>query len=284
MQNRVAALVAILSCNAALAQAPPLLPDASNEQIVAHLRYHEAQQTTTDALARHFPNLDRERAYEIQWTRLEAALENARQAGWKLGWTRKTDDGAPLDPILGHYMPDRVYAEDEDVSAGTFTGGTAFAEPEIVFYLDRDLPGPHVTRADVMDAVGTIGIAMEFVNWRVEEPRTREHAIADNGIAAGVVLADGRFAPDDVDFSAMTGTVTVNDEDASSGPATSIMGVDPVAGVVWAANELIRYGRHLEAGQFVVSGTVAPPLPVSAGDRAEVRFDGLGSLLVRFVD
>ena len=47
---------------------------------------------------------------------------------------------------------------------------------------------------NIVDAIEGVGVAMEFVNWRAEEPRTREHAIADNGIAVGVVLADRRPA------------------------------------------------------------------------------------------
>ena len=274
----------ILLCGQAAGQAPALTADASNEDIVAHMLYHEANQTTTDALAQNFPDMDRERAYAIQWTRLDAATKTGTLRGWKLGWTRATDDGAPLDPILGHYMGDRVYPEGQPVSTRTFTESVSNAEPEIVFYLREDLRGPEVTRDDVIKATAAIGIAMEFVNWRVVEPRTRAHAIADNGIASGVILGEGRFDLADVDFKAMNGTVIVNGDESSTGPATSIMGVDPIEGMVWAANEMILRGRYLRAGEFVVSGTVTPPLPVTTGDAAKIRFDGLGSIEATFVE
>ena len=107
--------------------------------------------------------------------------------------------------------------------------------------------------------------------------------IADNGIAAGVVLGKARFSLDEIDFQNVTGTVNVNNSETSSGPATSIMGIDPVAGLVWAANELPKWGMHLKAGDFIVSGTVCVPLPVSAGDTATIAFSGLDSLQVDFV-
>ena len=66
--------------------------------------------------------------------------------------------------------------------------------------------------------------------------------------------------------------------------ATRIMGRDPIEGLVWAANELPKYSMHLEAGQFIVSGTVCPPLPVSAGDRASVAFTAMGSLNATLVE
>lgn len=260
-----------------------LTPSSTDAEIMQHLYQHELNQAQTDALGKHFPDLSRERAYRIQRLRLTEHSKTDEHVGWKLGWTRLAEPGGLLDPIVGHYMASRVYKEGEPVSTRYFTAGTAAAEPEIVFYLEKDLPGPVVTREEVIDAIGSVGIAMEFVNWRVTEPRTREHAIADNGIAAGVVLANARFDLEDLDFPNMSGTVTVNGEETSSGPTTSIMGEDPIAAMVWAANELPKWGMHLKAGDFVVSGTVCVPLPVSAGDKATISFDGMGSLSAEFV-
>lgn len=59
---------------------------------------------------------------------------------------------------------------------------------------------------------------------------------------------------------------------------------DPLAALVWAANELPKWGMHLKAGEFVLSGTVCPPLPVRAGDSAIVSFTSLGSVSAAFVD
>jgi 2-keto-4-pentenoate hydratase len=273
-----------LLATAALAQDPVSLTSSSNNQDIAHhLYYHEMNQTQTGELATHFPDLSRERAYAIQRGRLNEHSESDEHVGWKLGWTRRYEGDGGLDPIMGHYMSKRVYAEGKPVSTRYFTEGSAAAEPEIVFYLKKDLKGPVVSLADVIDAIDSVGIAMEFVNWRVTEPRTREHAIADNGIAAGVVLGDARFALDDLDFSAIEGRVTVNGEETSSGKATSIMSEDPLAALVWAANELPKWGMHLKAGDFIVSGTVCIPLPVSAGDTAEIEFTGLGALQATFV-
>jgi 2-keto-4-pentenoate hydratase len=262
----------------------PLTPASSDADIVAHMMQHERNQTQTDALAVNFPDLTRERAYAIQELRLaQTASDDDAHAGWKLGWTRATP-GEELDPIMGHYLQSRAFPGGEPVSTRFFTQGMAAAEPEIVFYLNKDLPGPTVTRDEVIDAIDGAGIAMEFVNWRALEPRTREHAIADNGIAAGVILGDRRFDVGDLDFTQIEGSVTVNSAETSTGRATVIMGVDPIEGLVWAANELPKYGMHLQAGQFVVSGTVTVPLVVSAGDAASIAFTGMGALNAVFVE
>ena len=280
-------LAVVLLGSAAIAQdsAVPvaLSSGSSNQEIAHHLYHHEMNQTQTGELAVHFPDLSRERAYAIQRARLDEHSEQDEHVGWKLGWTRSYEGDGGLDPIVGHYMSKRVYAEGKPVSTRYFTAGSAAAEPEIVFYLKKDLKGPVVSKADVIDAVESVGIAMEFVNFRTTEPRTREHAIADNGIAAGVVLGEEKFALDNLDFSVIEGRVTVNGEKTSSGMATSIMSEDPLAALVWAANELPKWGMHLKAGDFVVSGTVCIPLPVKAGDTAEIEFTGMGALQATFI-
>jgi 2-keto-4-pentenoate hydratase/nuclear transport factor 2 (NTF2) superfamily protein len=263
----------------------PLTPDSGDADIVAHMLQHEKNQTQTDALSINFPDLTRERAYAIQRLRREqTASDSDPQVGWKLGWTRLAEPDAVLDPIVGHYIKSRVHKVGEPISTRYFTAGTAYAEPEIVFYLNKDLPGPTVTREEVIAAIDKVGIAMEFVHWRAMEPNTLQHAIADNAIAAGVVLADKRFNVSDLDFTQIEGSVIVNSAETSTGKATNIMGVDPIEGLLWAANELPKYGMHLKAGQFIVSGTVCVPLPVSAGDSATIAFTGMGSLNAIFVE
>lgn len=263
----------------------PLTPDSSDADLVAHMMQHEKNQTQTDALAVNFPDLTREHAYAIQRLRLDQTVSDSDPlVGWKLGWTRLAEPNEVLDPVVGHYLQSRVHAPGQPISTRYFTAGTVFAEPEIVFYLNEELPGPTVTRAEVIEAIGAVGIAMEFVGWRTKEPPTREQAIVDNGIAAGVVLAERRYNVSDLDFTQIEGSVTVNSAEISTGRATSIMGEDPIEGLVWAANELPKYGMHLKAGQFIVSGTVTRALPVSAGDSATVAFTGMGLLSATFVE
>ena len=261
-----------------------LSAESTDEQIMRHMAQHELNQKRTGALAEFFPVMSRDRAYAIQRLRLADRTQTSEQIGWKLGWTRKESPEIELDPIVGHYTADRVYEEGEPLSTRYFTEGTASAEPEIVFYLKKDLPGPVVSREELIEAIDTVGIGMEFVAWRMTSPFTREHAIIDNGIAAGAVHGEGRFQLADIDFTKVTGRVVVNNSEESEGPTTSIMGEDPGAGLLWAANELPKWGMHLRAGDFVYSGTVCPPLPVKAGDSATVSFTGLGSVSVDFIE
>jgi len=259
-------------------------PDATDAEIMEHLYEAELEQTATDALTTHFPDLTRERAYAIQKLRLTHREQTSRRIGWKIGWSRQAEPDEVLDPVVGHVMEDRLFPEDEPLSTQHFVNGSTGAEAEVVFYINKDLPGPMVSAEDVAAAVESVGAAMEFVSGRLTMPHEREHAIADNVYGAGVVLGDERFQLDDVDFAAETGQVEVNGEIIEQGPATSIMGSDPFAALVWIANELPKWGMQLRAGDFVVTGTVCVPPPVKAGDHARVIFTNLGTVSVDFVE
>ncbi len=275
---------ALAACSTEAPDAGGLSPESSDEAIMLHMLEVAAGQGQTDQIAANFPNIERERAYRIQRMRLDHSKAGAEHVGWKLAWTRQAEPGDVLDPAVGHYMSDRVYSEDEPVPTEFFTNGTTNAEPEIVFYLKDDLPGPVVTEEELIAAIDSVGVGLEFVNWRLTEPGTREHAILDNGIAVGVVLGAERYPLDAIDINAQMGRVEVNGTEVSEGPATSLMGEGPIAAMLWAANELPKYGMQFEAGQFVFSGTVTIPLPVSAGDSATVSFTDLGSVSATFVE
>jgi 2-keto-4-pentenoate hydratase len=52
--------------------------------------------------------------------------------------------------------------------------------------------------------------------------------------------------------------------------------------VAWLANALAAAGRQLDAGTFVLSGSLAPAVPAQAGDAFTVEFDRLGTVSVAF--
>ena len=174
-----------------------LSPSSSDAEIMEHLYRAELEQKTTDALTSHFPEMTRDRAYAIQKLRLAHREQSSRRVGWKIGWSRLANPDDELDPVVGHVMEDRLFPEGEPLSTRYFVEGTTGAEAEVVFYLNKDLPGPEVSAEQVADAVEAVGVAMEFVSGRLTQPHEREHAVADNVYGAGVVLGAQRFELDD---------------------------------------------------------------------------------------
>lgn len=255
-----------------------LTADSSDEEIAAHMLATRRAGRTTRALADLFPDLTRERAYAIQQATL-AAQGELSQVGWKIGWSRVLDPRTPTDPIFGYVLDSDVFQSGDSVPASRLVGGSAGIEAEVVVWVDRDLPGPSYRRADIEAVVTRIAPAIELVSSRLPAPNSHDQAIADDVYHAGVVLGDPLDLAG-VDLSNAQGHVAINAEDRGQGTTGSIMGRDPIEAVVWLANELPKYGRHLRAGDFVLTGTVLSPPAASAGDHATVTFATLGTVEV----
>ena len=272
----------LVEAEAPVAVIEPLSPDSTDEEILAHMLMIEQRGVVSVELSRHFPNLDRDRAYAIQRMRLERKMPNDPQVGWKIGWSRQTDPRVGIDPVFGHILVSNVFSASEPIPTDRFVDGRALVEAEVAVWLRQDLPGPMVTRDDVLGAVAEVGGVIELLSPRVgpdgDGPNTHDHGIVDNVFHIGVVFGETRAQAGDVDWPAERVTVEVNGEAMGEGRTTYVMGRDPIAGVVWLANELIAHGDHLEDGDVVITGTVVTPPPVGAGGSARLVFSTLGTV------
>ena len=260
----------------------PLTPDATDEVLLEHLLAIERQGVVSAELVRHFPDLDRERAYRLQRMRLERKEATDARVGWKIGWSRQTDPRVSIDPVFGHILMSNVYQPGQPVPTDGFVNGQALVEAEVAVWLNQDLPGPAVTRDDVMGAIQEVGGVIELLNPRVgadgEATYTHDHGIADNVFHIGVMFGDQRAPAGEIDWAGERVSLEVNGEARAEGRMSYVMGRDPAQGVVWIANELLKYGYQLRAGDVVITGTVVEPPPIGAGDAARLTYSTLGTV------
>jgi 2-oxopent-4-enoate/cis-2-oxohex-4-enoate hydratase len=52
--------------------------------------------------------------------------------------------------------------------------------------------------------------------------------------------------------------------------------------VAWLANTLGQRGIALQAGEIILSGSLGPLLPATAGDRFELELEALGNASIAF--
>jgi len=50
----------------------------------------------------------------------------------------------------------------------------------------------------------------------------------------------------------------------------------------WLANQLANFGRALEAGQRVITGSFTKPLPIKQGEYWETYFSSVGTVSATF--
>jgi 2-keto-4-pentenoate hydratase len=85
----------------------------------------------------------------------------------------------------------------------------------------------------------------------------------------------------DLDLAAVTVDVSVNGAHQERARGAEVLG-SPVASVAWLANKLAQYGRRLEAGQRIMSGSFTRQYGLARGDRVEARFDPVGTVSADF--
>ncbi len=230
------------------------------------------------------PDITIEDAYAIQQRMMARRLQaGERVVGKKIGVT-----SAAVMNMLGVYQPDfgwltdaMVYNEGEAIAASTLIQPKA--EGEIAFVLKKTLKGPGVTAADVLAATEGVMACFEIVDSRIQGWKIKiQDTVADNASCGVFVLGDRLVDPRDVDLVTCGMVLEKNGEIVATGAGAAALG-HPANAVAWLANTLGAHGIALEAGEVVLSGSLAIMVPVVAGDTLRVTIGGIGGCSVRFI-
>jgi 2-oxopent-4-enoate/cis-2-oxohex-4-enoate hydratase len=224
-------------------------------------------------------------AYGISRRTLERrTLAGERVVGRKIGVTSEAVQKM-LDvhqPDLGTLTDAMMFADGAEIPIDRLLIQPR-AEGEIAFVLGRDLVGPDVTEADVIAATRCVRPCFEIVDSRIHNWRIRiQDTVADNASSGVFVLGTGEGDPRALDLKACKISIRKNGAPLSEGIGAAALG-SPAYCVAWLAKTLSRFGIPLRAGEVVLSGSLVPLEPVSAGDRMDLMLEGVGSARVRFV-
>ena len=243
-----------------------------------------SQRRVLEPLSTRYPDISIADAYAVQQHMLARRIAaGERVVGKKIGVTSK----AVMD-MLGVFQPDfgwltdgMVFNEGEAVPASSLIQPKA--EGEIAFLLKKTLQGPGVTAADVLAATEGVMACFEIVDSRIRDWKIKiQDTVADNASCGVFVLGDRLVDPRDVDLSTCGMVLEKNGEIVATGAGAAALG-HPANAVAWLANTLGAHGIALEAGEVVLSGSLAAMVPVKAGDNLRVTIGGIGSCSVRFV-
>ncbi|MDX1498104.1 MAG: 2-oxopent-4-enoate hydratase, partial [Salinisphaeraceae bacterium] len=75
--------------------------------------------------------------------------------------------------------------------------------------------------------------------------------------------------------------VEKNGEHIAQGLGSAVQG-HPATAVAWLANTLGEFGIPFLAGELILSGSLAPLLPIAPGDRFTMTIEGIGSAAIGF--
>ncbi len=242
-------------------------------------------QSTLAPLSGRHPEMSVEDAYRVSQCMLEHRLAaGERVVGKKIGVTSK-----PVQDMLGVFQPDFGFLTDamvfEDGADIPIAGHLIQprAEGEIAFRLKADLQGPGVTEADVLAATDTIIPCFEIVDSRIENWNIKiQDTVADNASCGVYVLGKNEVDPRDFDLPNLHMSIYKNGEFLSEGLGSAVQG-NPLTAVSWLANTLGEFGIPFKADEVILSGSLAPLIPVVAGDHMRLELAGIGECSCQFV-
>lgn len=229
------------------------------------------------------PEMSLELAYAVQQRMIARRREaGPRVIGKKIGLTSKVvQDMLGVDqPDFGYLLSDMVCSDGDAIPAGALIAPRI--EGEIAFVLRHTLTGPGITSADVLRATEFVAPCFEVVDSRIRDWKIRiQDTVADNASAGMFVLGGTVADPRDVDLALCGMVLERNGEVVATGAGAAALG-SPVNAVAWLANRLGQLGIALEAGEVILSGSLAAMLPARPGDSFRCTIGGIGSVSTRF--
>jgi 2-keto-4-pentenoate hydratase len=221
---------------------------------------------------------------------------NAQLADWRkriaagdgrLGW--KVAFGTPAimetlkisAPLTGFLLRRNLLPSGGSVSLKGWS--KPIAEPEIAVHMGKDLAAG-ADHAAVADAIGALGSAIELVDPSMTpQPDNLETVLAADIFQRHVVLGEPSKARAGGSVAGLVATIFRNGVESGSTK-------DPEANTgklierVWnVANTLAAFGEKLSAGDVIITGSVLPPVPLSASDqRFSFTLAPLGEVSINF--
>lgn len=234
----------------------------------------------------HFPPVLRgrfslEEGYRVQMELLALELQAGdRQAGWKVGLTAKAiqQQVGVHERVFGHLL------ESGELPSGTVLKSTELIQPhfenELCVTLGETLRGPGVTIAQARAAISGVAPAVEVVEKRGDFIKDMPLALADNAEQKSFVTGPVTSPLSPALELAATGLELWIDGALVEQAAGHAVMEGPEGSLAWLANKLSDFGRALEAGSKVITGSFTRQYPGVAGQRYEARFTPFGSVII----
>ncbi|RLL43741.1 4-oxalocrotonate decarboxylase [Oceanobacillus piezotolerans] len=256
------------------------------EIIAKELLQAEKSRTAVNQFVEKYPELNEELAYQVQerLVEMKEKEENTKRVGWKLGLTSKAKQEmmGVHEPSYGVLLESMQVNEGEPISIAPFIH--AKAEPEIAFILNKELIGPHVSVADVLDTTQFVAPAIEIIDSRFYGYKfTLADAVSDNSSSSRFIIGERFYSPKDVDLKRMGFVYRQNGEVVATGAGAAVMG-HPARAIAWLANKLYRVGKSLKPGEVILSGSLSAAIEISPKDQFTASFDGIGSVSAIFTE
>jgi 2-oxo-3-hexenedioate decarboxylase len=254
------------------------------EELAEYLEDCELQAKEATKITDRFPDMDFDDAYDIQFAIRRRKLDRGnRISGLKVGLTsrakmKQMGVETPIYGFLADYFdrPDGGEVETDQLIHPK-------VEAELAFVTKAPLKGPGCHIGNVLAATDFVIPAVEIIDSRYENFRfDLASVIADNASSSRYVLGGQMAAPGDLDMRTLGVVMEKNGQVVELGAGAAVLG-HPAASVALLANMLGERDEEIPAGTLILTGGITAAVAVEQGDSVNVRYQGLGSVGMRFV-
>ncbi len=223
-------------------------------------------------------------AYRVQLALIERhAACGQNQAGWKVGVTARAirEQFGLNEPVFACLFQHARWP-----SGGTWPLADLYLpgwENELCLIAGERLAGPGITPARAACAIAHLAPAMEIIETRGPNTHDGMHLmLADNGQQRAFVTGVERPFDPKIDLGTASVEIFVDGVWQEKAPGSAVMDSGPLASVAWLANKLAAFGRAIEPGQAIMTGSFTRQYKLDRPMAIEARFTPVGSVTARF--
>lgn len=219
-----------------------------------------------------------ERQLDIRQLRI---IAGDKPLGWKVGFgSEKAMAQLGIEAPLVGFVTDRVMLPSQStVSVEGWMN--AAAEPEVALFLGRDLLAG-ASRGDAREAIAAVGPAIELVDVNlIAAADTVEDILAANIFNRHVIVGQADELRAGCNLDGLVGHVYRDDEEIATVSDLEALTGDLLDIVRHVADLLGAFEKRLRAGEFLIMGSIVPPLWVSQTETIRYRLDPVDTLEVQ---
>lgn len=260
------------------------LAQADIENLAEHLENAELEAYEVTRITDDYPNMTMAEATDVQWEiRRRKEARGHKIVGMKMGLTSwaKMEQMGVEKPCYGFLADYFSLADGAEVPIDELIHPKV--EAELAFVTNKDLSGLDVTVDEVLAATELVVPAIEIIDSRYKDFKFDLVSVqADNSSSTRFVIGSHSAKPEDHDWSTVGVVMQKNGEIVELGAGAAVLD-HPAASVAMLAGMLHERNEIIPAGTFIMTGGVTAAVLVERGDSIVVRYQGLGSVTLRFV-
>ena len=218
-------------------------------------------------------------AYALQMEVARLRVERGEPvAGYKVGCISPLVQAQlGLDrPVFGFVFGTEIQRAGAVLNPGDFDG--LAIEGEFAVRIARDIPGATWLRSHPDEAISSGFAVIELHNYVFRNtPHNAQELIGNNGLHAGVVLPPSEPPLSHPSVMSDASIQVSRNGDILGAADGRALPEGPFGSVVRLASHLAKFGRILQRGQIVLTGSPLPLYRVTGGERIEVSCDRSGT-------